>query len=127
MNSPLTNPSPMFTIRIVDLEVFYRVGVPDAERAEPQRLMVSAEMEVDAPRAAASDELSDTIDYFSVSQDLLKHGQGRTWKLLEKLSAELAELILEKYHPGSVRVEIKKFIIPEARHISVSCVRRRSG
>ena len=25
----------MFTIRIQDLEVFYRVGVPDEERAEP--------------------------------------------------------------------------------------------
>jgi len=113
----------MFTIRIVDLEVFYRVGVPDEERAEPQRLMVSVEMAVEAPQAAASDELSDTIDYYSVSQDLLNHGEGRSWKLIERLSAELAERILEKYRPSSVRVEVKKFIIPQARHVSVSCSR----
>lgn len=117
----------MFIIRIVDLEVFYHVGVPDEERAEPQRLMVTVEMEVDAPQAAASDDLSDTIDYYSVSQDLLRHGEGRSWKLIEKLSAELAELILAKHQPQSVRVEIKKYIIPEARHISVSCSRSRNG
>jgi FolB domain-containing protein len=117
----------MFTIRIVDLEVFYRVGVPEEERAEAQRLTATVEMEVEAPRAVASDDLADTIDYFSVSQDLLHYGEGRSWKLIEKLSAELAEMILAKYRPESVRVEIKKFIIPEARHIAVSCVRRRAG
>jgi FolB domain-containing protein len=117
----------MFTIRIVDLEVFYRVGVPDEERAEPQRLMVTVEMQVQAPSAAASDDLGKTIDYYSVSQDLLSYGEGRSWKLLETLSAELAEMIRTKYRPKSVRVEIKKFIIPEARHISVSCSRSRKS
>ena len=117
----------MFTIRIVDLEVFYRVGVPEKERAEAQRLTATVEMEVDAPRAAASDDLADTVDYFSVSQDLLHYGEGRSWKLIEKLSAELAEMILAKYRAERVRVEIKKFIIPETRHIAVSCVRRRAG
>jgi FolB domain-containing protein len=117
----------MYTIRIVDLEVFYRVGVPDEERAQPQRLMVTVEMEAKAPQAAASDDLGETIDYYRVSQDLLKHGEGRSWKLLEKLSAELVEMILAKYHPEKARVEIKKYIIPEARHVSVSCSRSRQG
>jgi len=117
----------MFTIRIQDLEVFYHVGVPDEERAKPQRLLVTVEMEVTAPRAAESDDLGDTIDYFSVSQDLLAYGKGRSWKLLEKLSAELAERLLENYGPERVRVEIKKFIIPEARHISVACSRSAGG
>jgi FolB domain-containing protein len=116
----------MFTLRIAELEVFYRVGVPEEERAKPQRLLVTVEMEVPAPRAAATDDLADTIDYFSVSQDLLKYGEGRSWQLLEKLSAEVAEMILAKYRPASVRVEIRKFIIPEARHISVSCSRSRT-
>lgn len=117
----------MFTIRIVDLEVFYRVGVPEEERAAPQRLAVTVEMEVAAARAAASDDLGDTIDYFSVSRDLLGYGEGRSWKLLEKLAAELADRLLADYAPESVRVEIKKFIIPEARHVSVACLRSRTS
>jgi FolB domain-containing protein len=115
-----------FHIRITDLEVFYRVGVPDEERAHPQRLLLTVDMEATAPRAAASDELKDTIDYFAVSQDLLKFGEGRSWKLLERLAVELAEFVLGKYQPGSVTVEVKKFIIPQARHIAVSCERRRT-
>jgi len=117
----------LFHIRITELEVFYQVGVPDEERAKAQRLLVTVDMEVDAPQAAASDDLQDTIDYHAVSQDLLKFGEGNSWKLLERLAAELAEFILAKYRPGSVSVEIKKFIIPEARHIAVSCVRRRTN
>jgi len=112
--------SALFTIRIAELEVFYRVGVPDEERTHPQRLMVSVEMQVTALKAAASDQLSDTVDYFSVSQDLMHFGNGRSWRLLEKLAVELADMILKKYHPRNVRVEIKKFVIAEARYVSVS-------
>ena len=64
-------------ISIVDLEVFYRVGVPDAERAQPQRLLLTVEMESDFSAAARSDSIADTIDYFAVTQRLLKFGEGR--------------------------------------------------
>ena len=117
----------MHIIRIVDLEVFYRVGVPDEERRDPQRLMLTVELEVEADAAAASDNIADTVDYFAVSQDALHYGEGRSWKLLERLVAELADFIVEKYKPQSVRVEVKKFIIPEARHVSVSCARLRQA
>lgn len=117
----------MHTIRIVDLEVFYRVGVPDEERANPQRLLVTIEMDACTEEVATSDDLADTIDYFSVSQEVMQFGADRSWKLLEKLSADLAKMILEKYLPECVRVEIKKFIIPEARHISVVYTRIREA
>src|ERR1043166_3197398 len=68
----------MDSIRICDLEVFYRVGVPDEERAKPQRLLVTVEMESDFGPCAAADEISQTIDYFSVSQRLLMFGKGRS-------------------------------------------------
>lgn len=109
----------MFKISIVDLEVFYRVGVPDAERAQPQRLLLTVEMESDFSAAAKSDSIADTIDYFAVSQRLLKFGEGREWKLIEKLAADIADMILSEFKPQSVTVEVKKFPIPQARHVSV--------
>src|ERR1039457_1471474 len=107
----------MSQISIVDLEVLYRVGVPDAERAQPQRLLLTVEMEADFSAAARSDAIADTIDYFAVTQRLLKFGAGREWKLLEKLAADIADTILAEFKPQSVRVEVKKFIIPQARHV----------
>jgi dihydroneopterin aldolase len=113
-------------ISIVDLEVFYRVGVPDLERAAPQRLQVSLAMEFDFSAAARSNEVIDTIDYFTVSQRLLKFGDGRSWKLIEKLATDIANTILIEFKPAAVAVEVKKFIIPEARYVSVSLTKRRS-
>src|SRR5271170_81679 len=102
-------------ISIVDLEVFYRVGVPDAERAQPQRLLLTVEMESDFSAAAKTDSIADTIDYFAVSQRLLKFGDGKSWKLIEKLAADIAETILAGFKPAGVTVEVKKFAIPQAR------------
>ena len=112
-------------ISIVDLEVFYRVGVPDAERAQPQRLLLTVEMESDFSKAAKSDSIADTIDYFAVTQRLLKFGDGKSWKLIEKLAADIADAILSEFKPQSVAVEVKKFVIPLARHVSVAVTRKR--
>lgn len=110
----------MSQISIVDLEVFYRVGVPDAERAQPQRLLLTVVMESDFTAAAKSDGIGDTIDYFAVTQRLLKLGEGREWKLIEKLAADIADIVLTEFKPQAVSVEVKKFIIPQAKYVSVA-------
>ena len=115
----------MSQISIVDLEVFYRVGVPDAERAQPQRLLLTVALESEFSAAATSDSIIDTIDYYAVTQKLLKFGEGREWKLIEKLAADIAGLILAEFKPPAVTVEVKKFIIPQARHVAVSLTRAR--
>jgi 7,8-dihydroneopterin aldolase/epimerase/oxygenase len=113
----------MSKISIADLEVYYRVGVPEAERAMPQRLLLTVEMDFDFSAAAKSDDIGDTIDYFAVSQRLLKFGDGREWKLIEKLAADIVDLVLAEFKPSSVTVEAKKFPIPQARHVSVKLQR----
>jgi dihydroneopterin aldolase len=115
----------MSKINIVDLEVFYSVGVSDEERATPQRLLLTVEMGFDFSSAAVSDRLERTIDYFAVAQMLLKYGEGRSWKLLERLVTNLCDLILAEFKAQTVNVTVKKFIIPEARHVSVQLAKTR--
>lgn len=110
-------------ISIVDLEVHYHVGVPDAERANAQRLLLTVEMTSDFAAAAKSDGIADTIDYYAVTQRLLKFGEGRSWKLIEKLASDIAETVLEEFKPEGVSVEVKKFIIKEAGYVSVKVER----
>jgi 7,8-dihydroneopterin aldolase/epimerase/oxygenase len=110
----------MSKITIVDLEVFYCVGVTDEERAKPQRLLLTVDMSLDFSSAAVSDRIERTINYQIVADDLLKFGEGRSWKLVEKLVTNIAERILSEYKPQGVMVEVKKFSIPQARFISVS-------
>jgi dihydroneopterin aldolase len=113
----------MARITINDLEVFYCVGVPDAERAQPQRLLLTVEMETDFAAAAATDDLSKTIDYFAVVQRLSRFGDGRGWKLIETLASEIAAMIIREFGAAAVSVEVKKFIIPQARYVSVRVAR----
>jgi len=115
----------MSRIRIVDLEVAYRVGVPDAERAQPQRLLLTVELGRDFAAAAATDDLSKTIDYYAVAQRLLRFGEGRSWRLIETLATDIADMLLAEFAPDAVNVEVKKFVIPEARHVAVSLTKHR--
>ena len=112
-------------IVICDLEVAYRVGVSEVERATSQRLLLSLDLEVEFDRAIASDNLDHTIDYYAVTRHLLEYGQGRTWRLIEKLAADIAELMLTEFHARAVTVEVRKFIIPETRYVAVRLRRAR--
>ena len=115
----------MDQIVIQDLEVAYRVGVPDQERAKPQRLLLTIELEHDFIVAAQADDLEKTIDYYQLSRRLLAFGEGRDWKLIETLAVDLAALILAEFRPARVAVEVKKFVLPEARWVSVRVRRPR--
>ena len=113
----------MDTILIDELEVMYRVGVPEKERATPQRLLISIELSVDFPRAATVDRLGETIDYYYGCKRLLSFGEKREWQLIETLSVEIAEALLAEYSARSVTVEVKKFVIPQARCVAVRTTR----
>jgi dihydroneopterin aldolase len=117
----------MDTIIISDLEVYYHVGVPAEERAKAQRLLLSLEITHDFTRATASDSIADTIDYHAVCQRLLNLGNGREWKLIESLAAEIGEILLNEYKVKTVSVQVKKFIIPQARYVAVSVTRGAAG
>ncbi len=117
----------MSRISIVDLEVFYNIGVTEEERSKPQRLLVTVDLSLDFTSASISDRIEKTINYQEVADELLKFGNNRNWKLLEKLVANIADHILSKYKPQSVMVEVKKFSLPKARYVAVSLSESRSG
>ena len=113
----------MDKIRITDLEVFYQVGITEQERAKPQRLLLSIEMEHDFTSAISRDDLAETIDYHAIAQRLLRFGSDCHWQLIETLAADIAAMILEDFKPRSISVEVKKFPIPQAAHVSVRVAR----
>lgn len=113
----------MDRILIEDLEVHFRVGVPEAERSRPQRMLITVEMETDLSAAAAADDLEQTIDYSRVARRLVAWGNGRSWHLIEKLAADVADLVCGEFGAQGARVCVKKFAVPGARYVAVE-VRR---
>lgn len=116
----------MDTITIQDLEVSYRVGVFDAERKNAQRLQLTIQMFCDLSAAGASDNLEDTIDYHAVVERFREFGEDREWKLIEHLASDIADTVLKEFAPQSVFVEVKKFILPKVRHVSVRVTKDRN-
>ena len=116
----------MDRIVIEDLEVMACVGVPDEERASPQRLLLTVELGVDVSRAAASDDLRHTVDYGAVSRRLTAWAGSGSWRLIETVAVQAAELLQREFGVGSVRVCVKKFILPQTRHVAVEVTRGES-
>jgi dihydroneopterin aldolase len=115
----------MAKITIVDLEVFYCVGVSDEERAKPQRLLLTIDMGYDFSVAAVTDRISKTIDYSVVAQKLLDFGKNRSWKLIEKLASNIADMVMSEFEPHAITVQVKKFTIPQAHHVSVTWSKKK--
>jgi dihydroneopterin aldolase len=83
------------------------------------------DIKFDFTAAAISGRIGRTIDYYEVSQRLLKLGENRSWRLIESVATDVANKILSEFQPDSVTVEVKKFSIPEARYVSISLTKQR--
>jgi len=102
------------------------IGVPDAERAKPQRIAVSIEIGVNFRDAAATDNLRRTVDYEAVSNRIKAVAAARPRKLIETLAEELAEAVLEFEGALDVVLLLEKFILPDADSVAVRIERSKT-
>ena len=111
-------------IRVVDLEVFAYIGVPDEERTTAQQLLVSLEMAVGSfATAAKADDVALTVNYYDVAERVKALVAERPRKLLETLAENLATDLLARLPIERLTIEIKKFILPDAKWVSVQIER----
>ena len=107
-------------IRIVDLEVAAHVGVPEDERRAPQRLLVTLEISLASMQPAArADDLGRTVNHRDVAERVKAFALERPRRLIETIAEELAADVLARFPVRAVSVEIKKFVLAEARYVSV--------
>lgn len=114
-------------IHIEQLELLARLGVPDDERATPQRLSLNLTIEPRRDFRALDDRIENTVDYFEVAQAAQKVATARPRKLLETLAEEIAQTVLELFAVRSVAVELRKFILPDTAFVAVRLRRDRTS
>jgi dihydroneopterin aldolase len=95
-------------ITLTGLRVRGRHGVFDFERRDGQDFVVDVTLEFDTRRAAASDDLTDTIDYGELAQGLARVVDGEAVNLLETLAARLAEVCLGDERVAAATVTVHK-------------------
>lgn len=72
-------------------------GVFDHEKRDGQKFIIDVVLHVDISRAAASDNVADTVHYGEVSELVVEQIKAGPWDLIEKLGHEIAEAILSTY------------------------------
>ena len=60
----------MDKLRITGLEVSTYIGIRAWEQQVLQRLSIDLELEIDAARAARSDDIADALDYGIIARDV---------------------------------------------------------
>jgi 7,8-dihydroneopterin aldolase/epimerase/oxygenase len=99
----------MYRIEISGIECQARIGVPDKERRQPQRLLIDLEVRRDLSEAVSRDDIQYTIDYERVVSIVQEIVQERPWSLIESLAASICRRVLAGTGAEEVRVKIVKF------------------
>ena len=113
-------------VEICELELMARIGVPNEERAMPQRLTVSMTLWPLTAFDELDDEIASGVDYAAVCVGVKKLVSEREDKLIETLAAAIASYLLRSFAVERVRVELRKFILSDARYTAVALVRERA-
>lgn len=103
-------------------------GASDEERSQPQLLEVDLELECDLSRAAATDDLSDTLDYgplVALCRDVVEE---RSDRLLERIAGVIAERALAAAPTATaVTVRVRKLAVPVDADLDYAQVELRVG
>lgn len=118
--------SPERVIEIRGLAVMARVGVPEEERAEPQRLLVDLRFAVAGHAGDLGDDIARTVDYYTLSRRVISLAEERPRRLIETLADDLGDHLMEDFPLRWIEITVRKFILSDAEWVSVS-IRRESG
>lgn len=110
-------------IMIKSLRVTTRVGVTEEERAKPRSLTLQIQMATDTSAAGRSDNLSDTIDYAAVIEQIDALATDGEFRLIEHLAEEVASLVAAKKGVRAVTVEVEKDDPPVAADVEAVAVK----
>jgi dihydroneopterin aldolase len=93
-------------IELHGLEVFGHHGVEEQERRLGQPFLYDVELEVG--ERGASDRLAEAVDYTKVAGAIRELSGTRRFDLLEALATAVADLLMERFRPESLRLRIRK-------------------
>lgn len=98
----------MDKVFIEALEIECTIGIYDWERGIKQRVVLDIEMAFDNRKPAASDAITDTLDYKAVSKRLIAYVGASEFGLVETLAERCASIIREEFGVPWLRLKLAK-------------------
>jgi FolB domain-containing protein len=110
-------------VHIEQLEVSARVGVPEQERANLQRLTVSISFWPYQQIRDVADDIDHTVNYSVVAEETKRFVRDQSVNLIETLADRLAAYLLKTFPIQKVTVELRKFPLQDAKYVSATVTR----
>ena len=108
---------------IEDLQVYAYHGVAQEEKVTGQMFFVSLRIGVNLERAAASDDVNDTLNYADICNDVQTVLQSGKCDLIEAAAMDIIEYLFRRY-AGIVELSVilKKPWAPMGHHLKYAAV-----
>ncbi len=93
---------------ISDLRIETVIGIYDWERKIRQTVSLDLEMAADIAKAAATDDIEDTLNYKAVAKRLIAFVGESDFQLVETLAERCAATVLDEFDVSWLRLTLRK-------------------
>ena len=115
-------------IQIVDLLLRAIIGINEEERRNRQDVLINITLYTDVQAARVSDDISDAVNYRTITKKVIELVENSQFYLVEKLATEIAAICLQDPRVERTRVRVEKpGALRFARSVGVEIERDRRG
>jgi dihydroneopterin aldolase len=104
----MSNPPATDSIFLHDLRIKTIVGIWEWERKIRQTVSIDLEMGADIRRAAATDNIEDTLDYKRIAKRVQQFVEDSSYQLVETLAEKIAAIVLGEFDVPWIVVRVNK-------------------
>lgn len=114
-------------IEIKKIRVRPVIGVFDWEKSTRQDLLLTVKIDYDGTKAAKTDHIDDTLDYYTLTEDIIEKVEASRFELLEALAEFILDIIMERPLAQRAEIEIDKLapLRKYAESVAVTAWRER--
>jgi 7,8-dihydroneopterin aldolase/epimerase/oxygenase len=116
----------MDRIALRGLRVYGRHGANPGERDRVQPFDIAVTAEIDLRKAAASDDLDDTLDYAALHARIVTAVASTSYALLERLASDVLDAVFADHRVARAEVTIAKPGLLEGATPSITLVRENT-
>ena len=121
------NVEPLDRIEIHDLLLRCIIGINDSERKNKQDVLINIIMWADTRPAARTDAIDDTVNYRTITKQVIEHVEASEYFLVERLVERIAEICLRAERVQQVQVRVEKpGALRFARSVGITITRTRA-
>jgi FolB domain-containing protein len=96
--------------RIIIRDLLLRgiIGINEWEREKKQDILINVEVSVDARLSGLTDEMSDSLNYRTITKDIIEYVESSRHFLVEALATEIARIVVIRHGAERVKIRVEK-------------------